>query len=117
MVELAALARRAKASEDGEAFATVAKGTGFRLGIGARASVDGGTTFFVEVVLDPFPDRPRVEPTRVRDQAALGEQLRKRGYDLCCDDAGVITGERTLGEADPRGEVREMRRLLAGTAP
>lgn len=116
MVDLGSLARRAKASGDGEAYASVAKGPGYRLGVGARASRGREAAFFVEVVLDPFPDRPRLEPGRLREQATIGERLRSRGYDLCCDDAGVITCERALDRTDPEGELREVARLLAEDA-
>ncbi len=112
MVDLGSLARRAKASGDGEAYASVAKGPAYRLGVGARASRGHEPAFFVEVVLDPFPDRPKMEPGRLRDQATIGERLRSRGYDLSCDDAGVITCERALDGTDPEEELREVARLL-----
>lgn len=112
MVDLGSLARRANASGDGEAYVAVARGPGYRLGVGARASRGREPTFFVEVVLDPFPDRPRLEPSRLRERAAIGERLRSRGYELRCDDAGVITGERSLDRTDPERELREVARLL-----
>ncbi len=116
MVDLGSLARRAKASEDGEAYASVEKGPAYRLGIGARASRGREPVFFVEVVLDPFPNRPRMEPGRLRDHAMIGERLRTRGYDLSCDDAGVITCERALDGTDPDEELREVAGLLTEDA-
>ncbi len=113
MTDLASLARRARASDDGEAFTAVAKGSGYRLGLGARAAGNGGLVFYVEIVLDPFPDRPRLEPGRVRRQAAVCERLQSRGYELSCDDSGCITCERTLYEVDPQKELRDVANLLA----
>lgn len=114
MVDVASLARRANTSGAGEAYTTVAKGSGYRLGVGARTSREGGPTFFVEVVLDPFPDRPLMDPGRMRQQASLLERLKDRGYAVSCDDAGVITCECALDGGEPEGELREVARMLSG---
>ncbi len=108
MVDLESLARRARSSADGEAYLAVAKDRGYRIGAGARAAAVGDFRFFVEVILDPFPDRPDVDPDRLEEQAALLEALKRRGYALVCDDAGVITCERTMGREAASREIHEL---------
>jgi hypothetical protein len=112
MVDLVSLARRAKASQDGEAYAVLAKAPGYRLGIGARVARAGEPAFFVEVVLDPFPHRPGVDPNVLQNHAALLEQLRARGYVLMGDDAGCVTCERAMGRAGCTREIRTVGRVL-----
>lgn len=117
IVDLASLARRARTSGHGEAYTVLAKGPGYRLGVGARVSGGREPTFFVEVVLDPFPDRPRIDPSRLRAQALLGERLRTQGYDVSCDDSGMMTYEGALEATDPERALDEVEALLAGLAP
>ncbi len=112
MVDLKSLARRAKSSTDGEAYVAVAKARGYRIGAGARAVPGDEPRFFVEVVLDPFPDRPDVDPERLVERAVLLQTLQRRGYALACDDAGVVTCERTLDRAAASREIRELPELL-----
>jgi len=113
MVDVASLARRARASEGGEACVPIAREPGYRLGMGARSSAGRVPDFFVEVVLDPFPDRPRVNPDQLAERAALLGRLRRRGYALSCDDAGVVTCERTVARTAAANEARVASRLLA----
>ncbi len=112
MVDLTSLTRRARSSEDGEAYTPIARAAGYRLGAGARVVPGGAPEFFVEVVLDPFPHRPAVDPEDVAARSVLAERLRRRGYSLNCDDAGVITCERTMRRASVAKELQEAPRLL-----
>ncbi len=112
MAGTASLAERARKSGDGEAYDAIAKEGAYRLGLGARISHGSEPDFFVEVVLDPFPDRPLVDPARLEAQASLLERLQRRGYTLSCDDAGVVTCERTLRRGEPRREAAEVSELL-----
>ncbi len=112
MVDLESLALRAQSSIDHESYVAVAKARGYRIGAGARALPGDEPRFFVEVVLDPLPDRPEVDPARLVGQAALLQTLQRRGYALACDDAGVVTCDRTLGRAAASREIRELPELL-----
>ncbi len=112
MVDTTSLARRARKSEDGEAYEPIAKEGGYRLGLGARTASRPEPDFFVEIVLDPFPERPAVDPSQLGDEAELLERLRARGYRLSCDDAGVVTCERTLDRSASRKEAAEVSALL-----
>ncbi len=112
MVDVASLARRARKSGDGEAYQAIERGDGSRLGVGARASRGSEPQFFVEVILDPFPERPLVDPAQMASRAALLERLKGRGYALSCDDAGVVTCERVVRGAASRAEATEVSKLL-----
>ncbi len=117
MVDLASLARRARASEDGESYLAIAKEPGFRIGMGARTSRRHDPDFFVEVVLNPFPDRPGVDPGHLEAQARLLKQLRDRGYALSCDDGGVVTCERVMARTAASEETAEISTLLNSSRP
>ena len=111
MMDLDSLSRRARRSGDGEAYVALARDVGSRYGVGARYASDGKREFFIEVVLDPFPHRPEVDPSDLAGQSARAARLRRRGYSLCCDDAGFITCERTVDRDSVQTELRAVRRL------
>jgi len=112
MVDPKALLERARESDRGEAYASVAKGAGFRIGLGVRTSPRRDPVVFIEIVLDPFPDRPRVSPERLADQGDLVRRLRARGYTILCDDDSTILCERAVGPTAAAQEVQAVRRLL-----
>lgn len=109
---LKALLDRARSSGDGEAYAPVAKGSGFRIGMGVRLGSSRDPTLFVEVVLNPFPDRPRVDPGRMRRQSEQVAVLEARGYVLGCDADGTVTCERILARSRIPQELVAVRRLF-----
>lgn len=113
MPDLASLALHARTSEGGEAYLPIAKGPGYRLGIGARVGHGRPPNFFVEVVLDLVPHRPDVDPGRLAERAALLERFRDRGYSLSCDDAGVVTCEQAATRNSSAREIRAASALLA----
>jgi len=105
--------RRAKESEDGEAYAAVARGPGFRIGVGARTAPKPAAVF-IEVILDPFPERPRVSAERLAHQAEVVTRLQTRGYVVECDEDSTITCERRMAPARVAGEIRDVQRLIEG---
>ncbi len=111
-MDVKALLERARTSHDGEAYAPVAKGTGFRVGVGARRESDGEALVFVEVVLNPFPDRPRVRPEDLRNDGARVSWLESRGYRVSCDADGTITCERSVAPVWAEREVEAVRKKL-----
>ncbi len=112
MVDLVGLARRAEVSGDREAYLAVARAAGYRIGAGARAAPGNGPSFFVEVVLDPFPRRPEVDLDSFAEGSALVDRLQSRGYSLSCDDTGVVTCERTIGRERVSRELQEVQAML-----
>ena len=81
MVDLRTLLERARTSEDGEAYAVVVRGPGFRIGMVARKRSRKVPIVFLEVVLDPFPERPDVDPRRMRGQGELVAALKSKGME------------------------------------
>jgi hypothetical protein len=112
MTDPKSLLDRARNSDDGEAYASIAKGAGFRIGVGGRTARGRDPSLFVEVVLDPFPERPRVNPGRLADQSEIVAWLEARGYLVACDDDGTITCERTVDANRAAEEVQAVKRLL-----
>jgi hypothetical protein len=114
MKHLKDLVHRARTSEDGEAFIAVAAELGFRIGVGARMGSDCEPAVFVEVVLNPFPDRPHVDPEQLQVEGARVAWLQERGYGITCDADGTITGERALTALEADQEIRTVRRHFQG---
>lgn len=111
-MDLKGLLGRARASEDGEAYAPVVKRTGFRIGMGARRGSDGELLLFVEVVINPFPDRPRVRPEQLRSDGDHVSWLENRGYRVACDADGTITCERNVAPGRAEREIEAVRKRL-----
>lgn len=111
MVNPRELLERARASEDGEAYAATDRAPGYRIGVGARTATRPPSVF-VEVILDPFPERPRVVADRLIRQAEVVRSLQGRGYAVTCDDDGTITCERPTPPARVAEEIRRVKRLL-----
>jgi hypothetical protein len=117
MVDPKSLLEQAQKSDDGEAYASVAKGAGFRIGVGTRMARGRSPNLFVEVVLDPFPERPRVNSERLADQSQIVARLEARGYTVACEDDGTIACECTVDANRAAGEVQTVRRLLGSVGP
>jgi hypothetical protein len=79
--------------------------------VGARATPKPAAVF-VEVVLDPFPERPRVVAERLADQADVVKRLQARGYDVACDEDSTICCERPMTPGRVAEEIRSVKRLL-----
>lgn len=112
MEDLKSLLKRARRSGGGEAYASIARGAGVRVGLGVRTVRGRSPSVFVEVVLEPFPERPRVNPDRLARQTELITLLSARGYAITCHDGGTIACERTVVQEQARREVREIVRIL-----
>ena len=109
---LGPLLRRLRESEAGEAYASLARGVGYRIGVGARRSPRRSPRAFIEVLLDPVPHRPEVDLPRLARSAVLVTALKARGYSVACDDHGTVACERTLDLPHVARELRSVRRLL-----
>ncbi len=112
MVNAKSLLERARHSDEGEAYASVARGPGFRIGLGARTVPARKPAVFIEVVLDPFPERPSVSPQRLADHSEHLAQLSARGYSIVCDEDSTITCERMVSLVTADREVDAVKRLL-----
>lgn len=112
MVNPKELLRQARSSEDHEAYVIVARGAAARVGVGARTEPHAATGLFVEIILDPFPERPVVATDRLVQQARLLDRLKARGYAAACEQDGTIACERRTPAARLPEELRAVRRLL-----
>lgn len=113
MVDLRSLVEQTRRSPDGEGYLPLAKGPGYRTGVGARLTAGGEAVLFIEAVLDLFPNRPRVDAGRLADRAELLVRLRERGYAITTDDDSTILCEREVAPRSVGREARELERLLA----
>lgn len=112
MVDSKSLLKRARRSAGGEAYASIAKAPGFRVGVGARMVRGRDPSVFVEIVLDPFPERPRVNPGCLANEGEIIAQLEARGYAIACDEDNTVTCERPVDREGATREVREVLRML-----
>ncbi len=114
-IDFRALRERAREGEGGEAFEVLARGSSGRVGVGIRLDGARAARYFVEVVLNPSPDRPCTGPGQLGRIALLAERLKDRGYDLRVEEDGCVTGEVGLGARRIVHEVDEIQSWL-GTA-
>ncbi len=110
MIDVRELAEDARRSGDGESYRIVVRTPALRIGVGARGR--SRPAYFVEVTLDPFPHRPRVDPARLEDAVAGARRLAARGYSLTCQDDGRVSGERAVGPRVLDREVDAVRSLV-----
>jgi hypothetical protein len=109
LIDTKALMGTAETSEEGEAFMTVLRSPGLRVGVGARVP----SVFFVEVLVDLFPD-DRVDLDEVERAVDGLRCLESLGYRLSCRDDHVVCGEKAVLEKEVENEVAAVRK---GTAP
>lgn len=109
-VSFSALESAAARSGDGEAFELVERRPGIRIGVGVRLGKDGAARPFVEAILDPFPERPRVDLESLGRVGRLVEELQIRGYELKVEDDGSVVAEARL---PAQHEVEELDRIRA----
>ncbi len=100
---------KATCSEEMEAFQTMGRRPGLRIGAGARAP----ETYFVEVLIDLFPDG-RVDLIRIEEALVQLRWLEARGYRLSCRDDRAVCGERAILEGDMEMEVAAVQHHTGG---
>ena len=87
-----ALEERAMASDTGEHFQELDKGTSFRVGVGARMSSPERPEYFIEVIVNPCPG-PGVDLTVMEKNLSVLKEFEARGYTMRCEDDGSIVCE------------------------
>ena len=85
---------------------------GVRIGVGVRLGNGGATRPFVEAILDPFPERPRVDLEALKRVGRLVDQLQARGYELRVEDDGSVVAEAGLLPQHEEEEVEWIRSWL-----
>lgn len=102
---------RAHRSEEREAFLTVGRRPGLRIGAGARAP----DIFFVEVLVDLFPDG-RVDLRRIETAVTQLRWLEGRGFCLSCRDDHVVCAEKSVNETEVEREAAAIRQGTGAAA-
>lgn len=83
----------AEKSEDKEAFTVLARTPCYRVGVGARLESRANPTFFVEIIVSLFVGQHVVDLHILEKNLQALKQLNKRGYQLTCEEDGVISCE------------------------
>jgi len=92
-VDVNSLQEEAKKSEDKEAFTVLLRTHKYRVGIGARLKTRADPIFFVEIIAGLCPRNHPVNPSSLEKNVNILKQLKKRGYQLTCDEDGTISCE------------------------
>lgn len=114
-MDLKTLRNRASRSDNREAYEVVERTASGRIGVGVRLGGSRPPRYFVEIVLDPSPNRPRVTPGLLKRAGSLAGRLLERGYALRAEDDGCLTCEKAVDARGIPREVREMRELMAAS--
>lgn len=112
MTDARALAEEAKESGNGESYRILERTPVYRIAAGARGR--SRLAFFVEVILDPFPHRPRVESSDLEEAAARARSLAARGYALTYQDDGSVSCEKSVESRELSREIVSVRALVGG---
>ncbi len=109
-IDTKGLMEKAVRSEVREAFQTMDRRPGLRIGAGARAP----HLYFVEVLIDMFPGG-QVDLDNIQKALRVLLWLEERGYRLSCRDDRAVCGEKAVSEGALENEVAAVR-LHAGAA-
>lgn len=106
----------ARASETGEHFVELDKGTSFRVGVGARVSFPKRPSFFIEVIVNPCPG-PVVDLSLMEENLSVLKELGTRGYTMRCEDDGSIVCEVLVHPDEVEAEVGRVTECLGRKYP
>ncbi len=87
-----AIEESARASDTGEHFQELDRGTSFRIGVGARMNPSERPAFFIEVIVNPCPG-PGVDLSVMERNLSVLMELEARGYTMRLEDDGSIVCE------------------------
>ncbi|MGE5379364.1 MAG: hypothetical protein ACM3L5_00650 [Candidatus Saccharibacteria bacterium] len=87
-------------SEGGEAFLTIGRWKGMRVGVGVRDP----HAFFVEVLVPLFPNED-VDLNWIEEALKVLRWLDSHGYRLSCRDDRAVSGEKNIRENEVESEV------------
>jgi hypothetical protein len=93
----------ARASQTGEHFQELEKGTTYRVGVGARVSSPDRPSLFIEVIVNPCPG-PDVDLSLMEENLSVLRELETRGYIMRCEDDGSIVCELLVSSEGIQGE-------------
>ncbi len=103
-MDVICIEKEARASDTGEHFHELVKGTSFRIGVGARVRSLERLEFFVEVIVKPCPG-PCVDLSMMEKNLSVLKELETRGYTMRCEDDGSIVCETLVNPDEVEAEV------------
>ncbi|HYB93297.1 MAG TPA: hypothetical protein VED00_04060 [archaeon] len=95
-IDIQSLQEEAKKSQDNEAFTVLAKLRNCRIGVGARLESSAEPTFFIEVLVSLCTSHDDIDLGLIEKKVSLLSRLKKRGYQLNCEEDGCISCELTI---------------------
>ncbi|MDD1776492.1 MAG: hypothetical protein LUP94_03955 [Candidatus Methanomethylicus sp.] len=98
IVDLPALIREAKLSEDREAYRTLEACSSYRLGVVARIGSDGQEAVLLELLL--LPGGREVDIESMEKKIAAIRRLQESGYDISNEEDGSISCEMAVTASD-----------------
>jgi len=107
------LKKIAETSKDGEAYITIEKVEGCRIGVGVRARAEQQNLCFVELVLSLCPKSEEVNTQLIEDRLLLLRELEKRGYSMNCDGDNYVSCELCITSEELEKEVEKLRKLVS----
>jgi hypothetical protein len=67
----------------------------------------------IELVIDMFPQCPRVDLEMIQLKFMIIQDLRERGYELACDHDSFICAEREFGDEGLEAEIRNLMEIIS----
>ncbi len=106
----------ARASDTGEHFQELDKGTSYRIGVGARMNSPERPAFFIEVIVNPCPG-PGVDLSMMERNLSVLKELEVRGYTMRLEDDGSIVCEVIVHPDEVEAEMGQITEYLGRTDP
>jgi hypothetical protein len=92
-INLRALERKARESEERESFEVIEQSEFVRISGGARITESNELCYFVEVTVYPCPPGPRIDASFLERQCNFVKDLEQMGYCIGCQEGGFMVGE------------------------
>ncbi|MCD1293528.1 hypothetical protein CUJ83_00770 [Methanocella sp. CWC-04] len=98
--------------DNAESYRIIHNSPHYRIGYGTTTVGENLFSFFVEVTLTLFNERPRVNIQTLEKDLMIIKELHRRGYTLNCHDDACISAELIVSPQKIKSEYEDVKTLI-----